>query len=73
LTRYNTGAPLAKRAMAIVLASLITATAVLGAWTLVILKARRQACGCHGYSSSACQRSRPEALVETARFVGASL
>ena len=43
LSQNNTGVPFHwLRAMTIVLASLVTATAMLGAWTLAILKVKRR-------------------------------
>src|SRR5215472_15148698 len=50
--------------MTLVLASLVTATAVLGAWTLAILRVKRRLESAAGYPLSACQRARPEPLVE---------
>jgi hypothetical protein len=56
LNWYNTGAPFHwLTAMTTVLVSLITATVVLGAWTLAILKAKRQARG-----ATAIHRRLPE-------------
>ena len=58
--------------MTIVLASLITATAVLGAWTLAILKVKRRLENAAAIHRRLARGARPEPLVEAARFVGAS-
>ena len=58
--------------MTIVLASLITATAVLGAWTLAILKVKRQLDDAAAIHRRLAVGQGPEPLVEPARFVGLS-